>query len=111
MNPLFLWYGKNRWCGQVMLKYALDLALAVTTYYRYPIQGLLAQDPVIKPCKKLIISFPFITPGIKLPTCLALISLFPVLISPLYNRKAATRVAAFLSIFKPKYKSFYIPFP
>jgi len=66
---------------------------------------------VIKPYEKLIISFPFITPGKKLSALFALISLFSVLIAPLYNRKAATGVAAFLSIFKPKYKSFYIPFP
>ena len=32
MDPLFLRYGKDRRSGQVMLKYTLDLALAVTTY-------------------------------------------------------------------------------
>jgi len=31
VDPLFLGYGKNRWSGQVMLEYALDLALAVPT--------------------------------------------------------------------------------
>jgi hypothetical protein len=63
-----------------------------------------------KPGKKLIIPFTLIAPGIKLTTVLTLISLFPVLKAPLNNRKAATGVAAFLSIFRPKYKSFYIPF-
>jgi hypothetical protein len=65
---------------------------------------------MLKPCKKLIKPFTLITPGIKLATLLALISLFTVLKAPLNNRKAATGVAAFLSIFKPKYKPFYIPF-
>jgi len=38
-------------------------------------------------------------------------SLVVVLKTRLDNRKAATGVAAFLSIFEKKYKLFYIPFP
>ena len=32
MDPLFLGYGKDRRSRQIVLEYALDLALAVPTY-------------------------------------------------------------------------------
>jgi len=58
---LFLRYSKDQRSSQVILKYALDISLAMTTYQCYPVKYLLARNPITIAFKKLIISFTLIT--------------------------------------------------